>query len=90
MEDEGLVDYTIWVDASKRHPPEPDTSCTITSSDADFIIDNNGSLAQLNSNIAKVLWQIYKLENPLTEKEVLNSNSPDIDPNQSENYDENY
>jgi hypothetical protein len=33
--------YTIWVDASKRLPPEDTSSCTVTPDMANFIIDNN-------------------------------------------------
>jgi hypothetical protein len=44
---QGLVDFSIWVDASKRLPPEPETSITIRPEDCDFILDNNGSLNDL-------------------------------------------
>lgn len=36
----------IWVDASLRLPPEPASSMTIKEEDADFIINNNGSLSE--------------------------------------------
>lgn len=34
-------DYVIWVDASKRLPPEPADSMELTIDDADIVIDNN-------------------------------------------------
>lgn len=34
-------DYVIWVDASKRLPPEPEDSMELTVDDADIVIDNN-------------------------------------------------
>jgi hypothetical protein len=51
----GLVDFIIWVDASRRLPIEDVSSCTVSSTDADFIIDNNGTLEELHTNISS-LW----------------------------------
>ncbi len=51
----GLVDFIIWVDASQRLPLEDVASCTVLSTDADFIIDNNGTMEQLYTNIS-TLW----------------------------------
>jgi len=55
---EGLIDLTIWVDASERMPPEDSASCTVTKADADIVIDNNGTEAELERrliNLARVL-----------------------------------
>ncbi len=41
IQKQNLFDCCIWVDASKRMPPEPETSITVTRSCADFVIDNN-------------------------------------------------
>jgi len=38
-----LFDLIIWVDASKRLPLEPGTSFNINISDADIIVENNGT-----------------------------------------------
>lgn len=43
----GICDFVIWVDASKRLPPEDSASCTVGPDQADYIIDNNGDLDQL-------------------------------------------
>lgn len=51
-------DYIIWVDASKRLPPENAESCTVTSEMADFIIDNNGDLENLKENLENVLRKL--------------------------------
>ena len=42
----GLVDFVIWVDALDRLPPESPKSMTIQPWEADFHIDNNGSLEE--------------------------------------------
>jgi len=36
-------DLSIWIDASKRLPPESSSSCTVTSEMCDIIITNNGT-----------------------------------------------
>jgi len=48
-----LADLAIWVDASSRMPDDP--TCTITSSDCDFVIDNNGSLEDLYSALDNLI-----------------------------------
>jgi hypothetical protein len=55
---EGLVDCIVWVDASKRKPPEPSTSITIMQSDCDFVIDNNGSLEDLKVEVQKLVEKL--------------------------------
>jgi hypothetical protein len=47
----GLFDYCIWVDRSDHLPPEPKSSNTLEPWNADFIIDNNGTLDELYHNI---------------------------------------
>lgn len=48
---QGLADAVIWVDASKRLPPEPETSMTITPKDCDIIIHNDGTLEELEKSV---------------------------------------
>lgn len=48
---EGLFDYVVWVDRSKHISDEPSSSMTLTREDADIIIDNNGSLSELETNV---------------------------------------
>lgn len=47
----GLIDLTIWVDASKRKPPETSVSCTVSATDADVIIPNNSTLTELAKRV---------------------------------------
>lgn len=54
VEEAGLFDLSIWVDASKRHPPESDKSCTILRSDCDIVVDNNGSEWELKVKAEKL------------------------------------
>lgn len=51
-------DMVIWVDASKRLPPEPNGSMELTIDDADHVLDNNGSLSNLKEQIDALyrLW----------------------------------
>jgi hypothetical protein len=51
-----MFDVVVWVDASKRHPPESVDSCTVTAQDADVVIDNNGSLQELFKNVDNALF----------------------------------
>lgn len=58
-----LVDVIIWVDASKRLPPEPIESFNIPQSFADITIDNNGTLAEFKQRA----WELGEF---LTKKDV--------------------
>ena len=51
----GLIDAVVWVDASDRLPPESKDSCTIEPWMADYIIDNNGDLDNLQFNIDQLM-----------------------------------
>jgi hypothetical protein len=52
---EGIFDWVIWVDASKRMPPEPDTSFNIDESIAHFDIDNNGTIEEMYAHIDNLM-----------------------------------
>ena len=54
-----LFDIIIWVDASKRLPLEPGTSFNIDMSDADIIVENNGTFEEFvekSKRIGKALF----------------------------------
>ena len=56
-----LFDIIIWVDASKRLPLEPGTSFNINMSDADIIVENNGTFEEFvekSKRIGKALFDI--------------------------------
>lgn len=46
---EGLFDYCIWVDRSAHLPPEAETSNKMKPWMADYILDNNGTLDELET-----------------------------------------
>lgn len=48
-----LFDCVLWVDASKRLPPEPGGSMQLTAADADVILDNNGPEGALRGKVAQ-------------------------------------
>ncbi|WIC41521.1 hypothetical protein MA9V1_257 [Chryseobacterium phage MA9V-1] len=56
IQNKGLVDLIIYVDASERKPMESKESCNITKDLADIIIDNNGSLAELRFRLASLCY----------------------------------
>jgi hypothetical protein len=60
--DEGLFDYSIWVDRSKHAPPEPTSSNTVTWQMADYVIDNNGTLEELKVKVLSLYWDLVSLE----------------------------
>lgn len=51
----GVFDFAIWVDASERCPPEPRDSCTVEPWMADFVLDNNGALADLEGGVDRLM-----------------------------------
>ena len=55
---QGLFDAVKWVDASKRKPPEDSSSMELCPEDADYIVDNNGSLSDLRSNAQSLLQML--------------------------------
>lgn len=49
-----LFDITIWVDASKRLPPEGDDSITVLAHEFDIVIDNNGTIEALREKVDRL------------------------------------
>jgi hypothetical protein len=58
MKNTGVFDYAIWVDRSDHLPEEPKTSMSLEQWMADYTIDNNGSLAELEFNVAQLMEHI--------------------------------
>ena len=50
-----LNPFVVWVDASRRLPPESPESMTVSKLDADYIIDNNGEPSLLHPQIATLM-----------------------------------
>ena len=57
--EKGLFDVILWVDASRRVPPEPESSCTILPTDCMHLIDNNGSLKETKKQV-EMYYRLYK------------------------------
>lgn len=53
-----LFDLVVWVDASRRLPPEPGGSIELTDADAGWVIDNNGPPDALPGEVAKMLERV--------------------------------
>ena len=58
LREESLYHKAIWVDASKRKPPEAPGSCTMRPEYCDVILDNNGDIEQLVLNIITLIRNI--------------------------------
>jgi len=65
----GLFDYTVWVDASRRLPPETTSSCTVTPGMADYVLDNNGDLDWLQFKVDEMVGRL-KARKALDQYEV--------------------
>lgn len=50
-----LFDFVIWVDASRRLPPEPSGSNELGPEDADAVLDNNGTLCDLDRALDRLV-----------------------------------
>ena len=55
MRNTGVFDYAIWVDRSDYLPQEPKTSMSLEPWMADFTVDNNGTLAELEFNVDQLM-----------------------------------
>lgn len=62
MKSEGVYDYSIWVDRSQHLPPEDISSMNITKDMTDFVIDNNGTLIELEKQVENLMLNILALE----------------------------
>lgn len=59
---QGLFEAVIWVDASDRLPLEDASSFNIDKTDADFIVDNNGTLEQFREKVLRIGNLLFKNE----------------------------
>lgn len=58
IKQEELCDLVVWVDASHRLPPEPGTSISVGRDQADYVLDNNGSLEDLECEVDRLVRQL--------------------------------
>lgn len=52
---EGIFDLVVWVDRSKHLPKEPSSSMELEPWMADYVIDNNGDLDDLNREVRRLV-----------------------------------
>ena len=55
MKNEGVYDYAIWVDRSDHLEKEDETSNSMQPWMADYLIDNNGTIADLEYNVKTLI-----------------------------------
>ena len=55
---QNVVTHTLWVDRSQHKEPESSDSCTVDSSMAHYLIDNNKSLSNTRLELAKTMRMI--------------------------------
>jgi len=53
-----LFDYAIWVTRSQVTPEETTNSCTVTIRDADYVLDNNGTVEELQVEIDRMVGRL--------------------------------
>ena len=58
MKNSGVFDYAIWVDRGDQLPPENKNSMSLEQWMADFTIDNNGTLSDLEFNVRQLISHI--------------------------------
>ncbi len=56
----GVFDFAIWVDGSERHRREPKSSCSVESWMADYVLDNNGDLDDLERGLTSLMTTILE------------------------------
>lgn len=59
MRNSGVFDVAIWVDRSDHIEPEDKSSCTVEQWMADFTVDNNGDLGDLNRNVRALMDNLH-------------------------------
>lgn len=60
MKNTGVFDYAIWVDRSMHLPAESKQSMSLKQWMADYTIDNNGSLEELQVNVNNLMEYLHK------------------------------
>ena len=60
MQNTGVFDYAIWVDRSDHLPPESKDSMSLEQWMANFTIDNNGTLEDLEFNVGQLITHLHR------------------------------
>lgn len=61
LREAGLFDLAIWIDASERMPREPASSITVSKANADIIIENNGTEADYETKVIRLLQALTRI-----------------------------
>jgi dephospho-CoA kinase len=62
LRQQGVFDFSIWIDASRRLPPEAQSSNTLTPDLTDYVVNNNGSLNDLRRRLRFLMYGILALD----------------------------
>lgn len=62
IQEAGLFDFSVWVDAGDRVPDETTNSCTVHWTHADYLLDNNDDLDHLREQIRIMVDHFADLE----------------------------
>lgn len=60
MQNTGVFDYAIWVDRSDHLPPESKDSMSLEQWMADYTIDNNGTIRDLEFNVHELMRHLHR------------------------------
>ena len=71
MRNTGVFDYAIWVDRSDHLPQEDKSSMTLEPWMADYVIDNNGTLADLQRNTVELIKRLVADHQVATQNQTL-------------------
>ena len=71
MRNTGVFDYAIWVDRSDHLPQEDKSSMTLEPWMSDYVIDNNGTLADLQRNTVELITRLVANHQAATQNQTL-------------------
>jgi hypothetical protein len=71
MRNTGVFDYAIWVDRSDHLPQEDKSSMTLEPWMSDYVIDNNGTLADLQRNTVELITRLVADHQVATQNQTL-------------------
>jgi hypothetical protein len=60
MKNTNVFDYAIWVDRSDHLPAEDRSSMSLEIWMADYVVDNNGTLADLKRNARELITRLVE------------------------------
>ena len=73
MRNTGVFDYAIWVDRSDHLPQEDKSSMTLEPWMSDYVIDNNGTLSDLQRNTVELITRLVANHQVATQNQTLSN-----------------